>query len=213
MPGKMIRVITADDHSLVRAGIRYIMEKSPDIRVVAEVDSGANLLAELKKTPCDVVLLDVMMPGKDAITLISEIKIRHPDLRVLIITSLPEEENAQRLFNAGAFGYYNKEAGLAEMVNAVRLVHSGKKFISPRLAQFLAQRSLSEVEALPHELLSDREYQIFLLCAQGKTLTQIGEDLCISIKTVSTYRSRIAVKTGLKNTSQITAYALKNNLV
>lgn len=92
MPGKMIRVITADDHSLVRAGIRYIMEKSPDIRVVAEVDSGANLLAELKKTPCDVVLLDVMMPGKDAITLISEIKIRHPDLRVLIITSLPEEE-------------------------------------------------------------------------------------------------------------------------
>lgn len=209
----MIRVILADDHPLFRIGIRHVLEKTPDIRIIAETDSGTQLLRELKKTPCDIVLLDIVMRGKDALDVLVTIRSQYPLLPVLIVSSLPEDENAHRFLKAGASGYFNKEMGFEEMEKAVRTVVAGKKFISPGLAQFLAERVGENECSLPHERLSDREYQVFAMLARGRSLTEMAGALCLSVKTVSTYRTRIIEKTGLSNNAQIISYAIKHKLV
>jgi len=190
------------------------LEKTPDIRLIFEADSGTLLLQQLEKASYDVVLLDLMMPGKDTFEVIMEIKARYPMLPIVILTALSEEENAIQLFKAGVMGYCNKENGFGEIAIAIRCVYAGKKYIAPKTAQIMAQKIIkNEEESLPHERLSSREYQVFLLLAKGKSITDIATDLNLSVKTISTYRTRIIEKTGLDSNALLAVYAVKNRLL
>ncbi|MFA7242923.1 MAG: response regulator transcription factor [Sulfuricellaceae bacterium] len=209
----MIRILIADDHSIVRHGLKQIVEESGEMRVVAEAANGADALHKMREIACDVVLLDISMPGKNGIDVLKQIKEEKPKLPVLILSIYPEDQYAVRLIKAGASGYMTKESAPMEVVEAVRRVAGGKKYISPAVAEMLANGIGSPEEKRPHETLSDREYQIFLLFASAKTATEIADALALSVKTVSTHRSRILEKMHLRNNAEMMHYAIENNLV
>jgi two-component system invasion response regulator UvrY len=209
----MIHVLIADDHAMVRRGLAQILEKSGGMKIVAEYANGIHALNWLCDHDCDVVLLDIAMPGMNGIDLLKQLKQKKTKLPVLIITAYPEDQYAVRLIKAGAAGYLNKECAPEEVVNAVRSVVSGKMYISPAVAKMLANEIRLPDGKLTHETLSNREYQIFLLFASAKTISEIAATLSLSVKTVSTYRTRILEKMHLRNNVELMQYAVDKHLL
>lgn len=209
----MIRLIIADDHTVVRKGLKQIFEETPDIEVADQAATGMELLEKVNKDSFDVVLLDISMPGRDGLDVLKVLKTDMPELPVLIFTMYPEEQYALRVLKAGASGYLNKESSPEELIDAIRKVSGGRKYISPYLAELLASNLETSGEAPLHDNLSDREFQVMCMIASGKTVTEIAKQLSLSINTISTYRLRILDKLNMKSNAEITHYAIKNQLV
>jgi len=209
----MIRILIADDHPVVRSGLRQILEEYPDMKVVSEHANGASVLRWLQENDCDVVLLDIAMPGKSGVDVLKKLHEEKPRLPVLVISIYPEDQYAVRLIRAGAAGYLPKESASEVVVDAVRHVASGKKYISKVVAELLANEFGASEEKLPHERLSDREYQIFQLLTSAKTATEIAASLGLSVKTISTYRGRILEKMNLRNNAELMRYAVEHHLM
>lgn len=209
----MVKLIIVDDHEVLRKGLKQIFEDTSDISVVDEAESGNELIDKAKKTKFDVALLDISMPGKDGIDTLKELKQEVPDLPVIVFTMFPEEQYAVRVIKAGAYGYLNKECKPKELIDAIRKVAMGRKYISPHLAELLASTLEKGNETPLHETLSDREFQVMYMLASGKTISEIANELFLSINTISTYRNRVLEKMGMKNNVELTHYALKNRLI
>ncbi len=209
----MIRVLLADDHTLFREGVRRLLDSEAGIEVVAEAGRSQEILDGTASTEPDVVLLDVSMPGRGGLETLGELKARQPGIRVLMLTVHPEDHFAIRCIKAGADGYMMKDAAPEELVQAIRRVAAGHKYITPDLAEQLAMTLGQDFEEQPHERLSDREFQVMRLIASGKTVSEIADELNLSVKTISTYRSRILEKMHLRNNAEIMQYAIKRELV
>ncbi|MCE5313210.1 MAG: response regulator transcription factor [Nitrospiraceae bacterium] len=209
----MISILVADDHAILRRGLKQIIADTPDMTVSAEAANGEEVMQQLSKNSFDVVLLDISMPGKSGLDVIKDIRLQKPKLPVLILSMYPEDQYAMRLLRSGASGYLTKESAPSELVTAIRKVASGGKYVSPSLAEKLACYFEEDSGMPSHETLSDREYQVMLMIASGMTATDISKKLFLSVKTISTYRARILEKMHLKNNSEITHYAIKNMLL
>lgn len=209
----MIRILVVDDHSIVHQGLTFILDKSHNMEIVAKCTNGADAMNWLSENDCDVALVDIAMPGMSGIDLLKQLRKDKPQLPVLILSAYPEDQYAVRLIKAGASGYLNKECVPDEVVNAVHSVVNGKKYISPAVAEILASEVAKPEGKLPHETLSNREYQIFLLFASAKTISGIASALKLSTNTVSTYRKRILEKMHLSNNAELMRYAVDNNLI
>lgn len=209
----MIAVVIVDDHPVVRAGLREILGATADARVTAEFASAEELLACLADLACDLLLLDIRLPGIDGLEALRRIRRLRPGLPVLVLSVYAEEQFALRALKAGASGYLAKESAPEELIRAVRRVAAGGRFLSAAFAEKLAYTSLvAKADRLPHERLSDRELQVLRLLAGGMSQAEIARRLGLSAKTVATYRGRIAVKTGLATTAEMVAYAVRNGL-
>ncbi len=208
-----IRVIVADDHPILRAGMVSVLNASSDLRVVAEAGNGAEVLRAIRDVAFDVLLLDVSMPGKSGLDLMRQIRKDSPRLPILIVSSFPEDQYALRSIKAGASGYITKMSAPSDLVTAVRTVSNGRKFITPALAEMLADHVERPDSATPHESLSDREFQTLKMIAAGHSLTEIAEVLCISVKTVSVYRSRLLEKMRMKSNVELTRYVVEHGLI
>jgi two-component system invasion response regulator UvrY len=209
----MIRILIADDHTIVREGLKQILAETPDMAVAGEACNGQEVLEKIWKNDYDVVLLDISMPGRSGLDILKEIKSERPKISVLILSMYSEEQYAIRALRAGASGYMTKEGAPDELIEAIRKVSQGRKYISPSLAEKLAFNLESGSEKAPHEDLSDREYQVMCMIASGKTIKEIADELSLSVKTISTYRSRILEKMGMKSNAALTHYAMQNRLV
>ena len=209
---KKIKILIADDHTVVRRGLEQIIAETPDIVVTGEASNGWEVLDKVSNGNYDEVILDIAMPGKDGMEVLNQIKHEKPELPVLILSMYPEEQFAVRALRSGASGYLTKESAPDELVSAIRKVSTGGKYISSALAEKLAFL-LQNMERPLHEALSDREYKVMCLIASGKTVTEIATELSLSIKTISTYRSRVLEKMNLKNNAELTHYAIKNQIV
>jgi len=209
----MLRILIADDHPVVRRGLRQIVADSRDMAVVDEATNGWEVLSKVRVSDYDVVLLDIAMPGMDGLDVLTQLKHERPRLPVLMLSMYPEEQFAKRAIRAGASGYVTKESAAEELVGAIRKVSTGGKYVSSALAEKLALDLERGGKQPPHETLSDREYQVMSLIASGKTVTGIARELSLSVKTISTYRSRILEKMNLKNNAELTNYAIKNGLI
>lgn len=209
----MIRALVADDHAIVRRGLVDLFAESGDIVVGGEATNGRELVEMVDKSPWDVVLLDINLPDRSGLDLLADVKRLRPELPVLILTMYAEEQFAVRAMRAGAAGYVTKESAPEDLVQAVRRVVNRGRYVSPELAERLAHWVDGGSEKPPHETLSTREFQIFLMLASGRTVSQAAEDLCISVKTVSTYRTRVLEKMNLKTNADLTLYAVRNRLV
>lgn len=209
----MINVVIADDHSIVRRGFRQIIEETQDIRVVAEVADGPALLAWLRQGHCDIIVLDLSMPGQNGLELLGELRSLYPDLAILILSMHPEDQYAVRALKSGASGYMNKEHAAEFLAPALRKIASGGRYVSDTLAEMLAFNLGGDGAQAPHESLSNREFQVLVMLAQGKTASAIADDLSISVKTVSTYRARILEKLNLGSNAELVRYALEKSLI
>ncbi len=210
----MIKVLIADDHAIVRHGLRQIVSETEDIRVEGEAENSAQAIRELRDNAFDVVLLDISLPDKNGIETLKQVRREWPAVSVLMLTTHAEDEFGVRAIKAGAAGYLTKQSAASQLVTAVRQVASGRKYISPSLAEELARMVGDGNDSRPvHELLSDREYQTFIMIASGKSLSEMATSLSLSPKTVSVYRSRVLEKMHLKNNVEIAQYAVKNGLV
>ena len=208
----MIKVALVDDHTVVRSGLRQFLAEHVDMRVVGEAKNGREALELARGGEVDVMLLDISMPNESGVDALLAIKQRFPQLPVLILSAFPEEQYATTLLRQGAAGYLNKECDLDEVVNAIRTVARGRRYISPAVAELIADGAAGLEKPL-HETLSDRELQVFLRLAKGETVSAIAESMFLSIKTVSTYRTRVLEKLQLATNSDLTYYALKNGLI
>jgi two-component system, NarL family, invasion response regulator UvrY len=208
----MIRVLIADDHPIVRRGLRQILADEPDLDAPGEAQNGHEVLKQLQQ-PWDVLVLDINMPGRSGLEILHEVKDRRPDLPVLIMSIHSEEQFGVRALKAGAAGYLNKESAPEELVKAIRKVHGGGKYVSPTLGEQLAVALQFGEHRMPHDALSNRENEILCLIASGKTVSEIAEHLILSVKTVSTYRSRILEKMKLHTNAELMHYAIQNRLV
>ena len=209
----MIQVIIADDHPVMRHGIKRILEEEADMQVIGEAANGQELLQRIEQSSCDCVLLDIGMPGRDGLDALSYIRRNYPKLPVLILSVYPEDQFGPRVLKSGAAGYMNKESACDQLVKAIRKVCTGGKYVSPALAEKIAGDLAADNNVPPHEKLSSREYQVMRLIASGKTVGQIARELCLSEKTISTHRARILEKMEMKNNAQLTYYGIHNNLV
>lgn len=209
---KPIRVLIADDHAIVRQGLRQILSDTPDLTVSGEAENGVQAVQMVRAGDWDVVLMDVSMPDRNGIDALKLIKKEYPRLPVLILSMYPEEQYAIRALKAGAAGYLTKQSAPELLVTAIRQVASGKKYVSPSLAEELANAIGDDCERPPHEKLSDREYQTLCMIASGKTPAEIAEALNLSVKTVSVYRARLLEKMNLRNNAELTHYGLKHGL-
>lgn len=208
-----IRILIADDHAIVRHGLRQILSDSEDMTVTGEARNGVQALQLARESEWDVFLLDVSMPDKNGIDTLKQLKKEFPKLPVLMLSMHPEDQYAIRALKAGASGYLTKQSAPELLVTAIRQVASGKKYVSPSLAEELANAISDDSEKAPHGKLSDREYQTLCMIASGKNLTQIAEELKLSVKTVSVYRARLLEKMKLKNNAELTHYGIKHGLV
>jgi DNA-binding NarL/FixJ family response regulator len=208
----MIRVIIADDHPVVRAGIKQVLSESAEIQVTAEMGSGEALIEEVRKNDYDVVLLDITMPGIGGLETLKRLKALKPELPVLMLSVHSEDQFALRTMKAGAAGYLTKESAPVELVRAIRQVVGGRKYLSLGFSEKLATELHQGINRLPHERLSDREMQVLCMMAAGKTASGIAAELNLSVKTVSTYRARIIEKTGMATNAELIAYAVKNEI-
>lgn len=209
----MIKILIADDHPIVRKGLKQILAETPNIIVAGEANNGAEVLKKVLKNEYDMVLLDISMPGRDGIDTLKELKDLKPNLPVLILSIHSEDQYAMRVLRAGAYGYLTKESAPEELISAIRTVSLGRKYISPSVAEQLVFNLDNNAEKRPHDKLSDREYQVMHMIASGKTVKEISEDLSLSVKTISTYRARILEKMKMKNIAELIRYAIKNGLV
>ncbi|MDE2369954.1 MAG: response regulator transcription factor [Burkholderiales bacterium] len=217
----MIDVILCDDHALIRRGIRDTLSDASDIRVVGEAgDYGElrSLMRELLATPgrasaCDVLVLDINLPGRSGLDVLHVLKDEGSTIKVLVVSMYPEDQYAIRALRAGAYGYVNKGGDPQLLVQAVRTVAQGRKYVTPEIAQMLVESLTAPVSEHPHQKLSDRELQTLVMIASGKRLADIAEELTLSPKTVSVYRARVLEKLGLANNSELTVYAIRNGLV
>ncbi len=208
----MIRVLIADDHPVVRKGFSMILSAAEGIEVTAEAASAQEVLDRLAHTAVDVLVLDIGMPGRSGLELLQDLRLQYAKLPVLILSQYPEEQIAVRAIRAGAAGYLNKESAPDQLVDAVRRVHQGRKFLTANLAELLAI-TIEGGAGEPHESLSEREYQVLQMIASGKAVSDIAAELHLSVKTVSTYRTRVLEKMNLKNNAELTRYAIQNKLV
>jgi two-component system, NarL family, invasion response regulator UvrY len=208
-----IRLLIGDDHAVVRKGMKQILAETKDVVVADEAGNGREVLEKVRKSDFDMVLLDISMPGRDGLEILKELKSLRPKLPVLMLSMYPEEQYAVRSLRSGASGYLTKDSAPDELIAAIRKVCSGGKYVSASLAEKLVHKLGVDVEKPLHEALSDREYQVMCMIASGKTVKEIGEELSLSVKTVSTYRSRILDKMRLKGNAELTRYAIDNRLV
>ena len=209
----MIRIVIVDDHAILRRGLTQIIAESDDMQVVGEAETSSEALRLLRDKPCDVVLLDVSLPDRNGIETLKLVRKELPKLRVLMLSMHPENQYAVRALKAGASGYLNKQSAPQQLVSAIRQVHRGGKYVTPAVAEELAN-SVGDVGDQPlHHTLSIREYQTMCLIASGKTPAEIGRQMSISVKTVSVYRARVMEKMRLKNNAELTHYAIKNQIV
>jgi len=209
----MLRLLVADDHEIVRKGLVKVLAEILQPIKVDEAKNGQEALSRVLKSEYDLVVLDIKMPGKGGLDVLKEIKQHKPKLPVLILSMHPEEQFAVRAIRAGASGYLTKECAGDELVLAIRKALKGERYISGSLAEILAGDLEGDSEKPLHEILSDREYQVMLMIASGKAVSAIAKELCLSVKTISSYRTNILLKTRMKNNSEITHYAIQNKLV
>ena len=209
----MIRVLLADDHAIVRAGLKEILADTGDIMVAGEATNGHEVMAQVRAGDYDVAVLDLSMPGRSGIELIRQVKGEKPKLRVLVLSMHSEEQYAVRALKAGASGYLTKESAPDELVAAIRRIAAGGAFVSPETAERLALGFDRAPDAPPHTLLSDREFQVFQLIVSGSSVSEIARELSLSIKTVSTHKARILEKMGLSNQAELIRYALEHKLL
>jgi DNA-binding NarL/FixJ family response regulator len=209
----MTRVIVCDDHALIRRGIRDTLSDAPDIEVIGEAGDYGELRTLMRKGGCDVLVLDINMPGRSGLDVLHVLKDEGSTVKVLVVSMYPEDQYAIRALRAGAFGYVNKGGDPHLLVQAVRTVSQGRKYVTPEIAQMLVESLTTPVAENAHEKLSDRELQTLVMIASGKRLSDIADELTLSPKTVSVYRARVLEKLGLSNNSELTVYAIRNGLV
>jgi DNA-binding NarL/FixJ family response regulator len=208
-----IHVLIADDHAIVRQGLRQILSETDDLLIAGEAGDGAEALQLARQRSWDVFLLDVSMPNRNGIDTLKQLKKEFPRLPVLILSMHPEEHYAVRALKAGAAGYLTKQSAPEQLVTAIRQVAAGKKYVSPAVALQLAEAIADDVDKPPHERITDREYQVLVLIAAGNTLTQVAEKLNLGVATVSTYRARLLEKMSLKSTAELIRYGIEHGLV
>ena len=209
----MIDVVICDDHAVLRRGIRDTLSEATDIHVRAEAAGYAELREVLRATPCNVLLLDINMPGRNGLEILVSVRESYPHIKVLMVSMYPEDQYALRCLKAGAHGYANQAGDPLQLVEAVRVVSMGRKYLTPEVAQMMADSLSQPTPSVPHEALSEREMQTLQKIATGKRLTDIAEELMLSPKTVSVYRARVLEKLQLTNNAELTVYAIRNNLV
>ncbi|ANH70851.1 MULTISPECIES: response regulator [unclassified Roseateles] len=209
----MIRIAIVDDHAIVRAGLRQFLSEQVDLRVTGEAGSGREALDLVRAGELDVMLMDLSLPDQSGVETLAAIKARKPELPVLILSGFPETHYATTLLRQGASGYLNKECDPEEIATAIRTVFRGRKYITPAVAELLAEGLGSPADQAAHDTLSERELQVFLRLARGETVGHIADGMSLSVKTVSTYRSRVLEKLSLNTNSELTYYALKNGLI
>jgi DNA-binding NarL/FixJ family response regulator len=209
----MIHIAIVDDHAIVRRGLRQFLSEEPDLSVVAEAANGGEALEIVRQDTVDVVLLDLAMPRRSGVDALAEIKARRSDLPVLILSGFPEKYYATTMLRHGASGYLNKDCEPQELIKAIRTVARGHKYISAAVAELLAYQIASGDDKAEHEHLSERELQVFLHLARGETIGHLADSMSLSVKTVSTYRTRVMEKMSLSSNSDLTYYALKNGLI
>ena len=209
----MTKILIADDHPVVRAGLKELLSGAFGKLTFTEAKTAQETIEMASKEEWSLVILDVSMPGRSGIDILSDLKRAQPKLPVLVLSMHPEEQFARRALKAGASAYMTKETVPEELVKAVRKVLAGGRYVSAALAEKLASDLREGTNLTPHEILSDREYQILQMIASGKTVTNIAEELALSVKTVSTYRARVLEKTGMRNNAELIRYAIENHLV
>jgi DNA-binding NarL/FixJ family response regulator len=209
----MIRVFMIDDHNLFRAGMRQILAKESDLFIVGEAGNGPDALSGLRGHAADVILLDMTMPGMNGLDVLGAIRREHQEAKVLVTSMHPEDQYAVRVLKAGASGYMTKESAAEELIAAIRKVHSGGTYLTPQFVEHMAVSLKEGTRELPHQALSDREFEVLILLASGKKLKDIANDLCLSEKTITTYRSRILDKMQLHNNAELVHYAIQHKLI
>jgi DNA-binding NarL/FixJ family response regulator len=209
----MIRILIADDHAIFREGLKHILEEHPDIVVADEAGNGQEVLDKVWKNPYDMVLLDIGMPGMPAIEVLKQMKNERPRVPVLVLSMYPEDQYAVRFIRAGASGYLTKESAPDELITAIRKITAGRKYITSSIAEKLADEVEPDAGKPVHHALSDREFEVFRLIASGKTVKEIGDALSLSVKTISTYRTRILEKMKMKSNAELMHYALQHHML
>ncbi|MCK9209912.1 MAG: DNA-binding response regulator [Ignavibacteria bacterium CG1_02_37_35] len=208
-----MRIVIVDDHELVREGLKKVLLKEPGIQLVGEASNATELFKLLEETEVDLVVLDITIPGRSGLDIIGDIKKLNDHIRILILSMHPEERFALRALKAGASGYLSKEAAAKELVTAIKKIMGGGRYISASLAEYLAINFDKELGKLPHETLSNREFEIFRLIAKGKSVGQIAEELILSVNTITSYRSRMMEKMNFSSNAEIVRYAIENSLI
>ena len=209
----MTRVLIADDHALVRSGLRQFLAADPSIVEIGEAGSGSNTLDMLRAKPWDLLLLDIFMPDRSGLDILARVRALYPNTRVLVLSGYPERQYAISVLRAGANGFLSKESAPEELLKAVKTVVAGRRYVSAALAEFLVSDLDADATKPLHDTLSEREFQTLCKLAAGRSVSEIAEELCISVKTVSTYRSRILQKTSFKTNADLTSYALRAGLI
>jgi DNA-binding NarL/FixJ family response regulator len=209
----MIRIVLADDHTIVREGLKQLLSGAGDLAVVGEAQNGHEVLERVRALDFDVLLLDMSMPGRSGLELIKQVRAEKPKLRVLVLSMHEEEQYAVRAIKAGASGYLTKESATAQLVSAIRKVAGGGAFITESVAQHLALDAMPQTDGPPHAALSDREFQVFREIVSGKAVSDIASELNLSVKTVSTHKARIMQKMNMSNPAELIRYAIQHRLV
>jgi len=209
----MIKIIIADDHAFLREGIKKTIQDEADMQVIGEASNANEALAIMKDSDADIAIIDISMPGKSGLDILKDLKAMKKKFKVLILSMHPEDRFAIRALKAGAVGYLTKESAPDELVKAIRTVLTGRKYVSKALAEKLIDLLSDDTDSLPHEHLSDREYEVFIKISSGKKAVEIAEELSISVHTVNTYRARILEKLSMNSNVELTQYAMHNNLI
>lgn len=209
----MIKILVADDHTIVREGLKQIFNETQDMVVSDEAKNGEEVIKKVENNDYGIVLLDISLPGRSGLDVLKQLKLIKPELPVLVLSMHPEEQYAVRSLRAGASGYLTKESASQELIQAIRKISQGRKYITSSLAEKIAFEMEVDTSKPLHEALSDREYQVLCMIASGKTVKEIGEALSLSVKTISTHRSRILKKMKMKNNAQLIRYAVRHDLV
>lgn len=209
----MIQVAIVDDHQIVRTGFRELLSEDSEINVAFEAANGDEVLEKLRTTQCDVLLLDISLPGKSGVDVLRAVRQRHPEVMVLILSGFPEESYALAMIKNGANGYLCKDCERDELLRAIRMVSAGRRYVSARTAELLADEMSGERSGVLHEALSDRELQVFLRLARGESVSDIAGQLHLSVKTISTYRSRVTEKLNVSSNAELATYALRHGLI
>jgi DNA-binding NarL/FixJ family response regulator len=209
----LIRIIIADDHTIMREGLKQLLSAAADLSIVGEARDGHEVMQRVRETEFDLLLLDMSMPGKSGIELIKQVRGEKPRARILVLSMHEEEQYAIRAIRAGAAGYLTKDSAAAQLVSAIRKVAGGGAFISSRVAEMLALQAMPQNEGLPHESLSDREFQVLRMLVAGCSVSDIAAKLSLSVKTISTHKARIMLKMQMESTAELVRYALTHKLV